>query len=237
MSANLKVDRINAAYSKLRISGITVSPTPEDLELALSELENMMAELNLDIGYNFEEQPDPNSVSGVERKYWNMVNTNLAVRLIADFNKQVPATLFAQASQSMSSALSSVAADRMRQVQYPTRMPTGSGNTNRFGRWFRFNHPVQLPPNDGDTVYLRGTEVNDYQYDFSAYLNKDEAIASFEIEVTTGLTLDSSSNDSPVITYRVMASEGAYPWQQVKIAITTDAGRVEVRTINFEVDC
>jgi len=41
----LKVDRLSAAYSKLRISGLTVDPNPSDLELALNELENMMAEL------------------------------------------------------------------------------------------------------------------------------------------------------------------------------------------------
>lgn len=235
MSQNYKVDRINAAYSKLRISGVTVDPTPEDLELALAELENMMSELNIDIGYNFEDEPDPNSVLGVERKYWNMINTNLAVRLIADFNKQVPAALIAQASQSMSAAIGYASADRMRQVQYPTRMPTGSGNANRFGRWYRFNHPAYLPPNNADTLLVKPLEVNDYKSDFSAYLAENEVIDTFTITVTDGFALDSSSNDSPVIHYRVTVNEGAQVWQQVNITITTDIGRIDKRTINFEV--
>jgi hypothetical protein len=234
MSQNLKVDRINAAYSKLRISGVTVDPTPEDLELALQELENMMHEINISIGYNFEDEPDPNSPLGVDRKYWNMINTNLAVRLIADFNKAVPPTLIAQASQSMSSALSYAAADRVRQVQYPSRMPLGSGNTTRFGRWYRFSHPVQLPPNDKDTVIVQPGDVSNYRADFSAYLGED-VIDSFEIEATDGLTVNSSSNDSPVINYRITVAEGAQVWQQVKITITTDTGRIDYRLVNFEV--
>lgn len=235
MSQDLKVDRINAAYSKLRISGVTVDPTPEDLELALQELENMMSEINISIGYNFENEPNPNSVTGVDRKYWNMINTNLAVRLIADFNKQVPGALLAQASQSMSTAIGFASADRARQVQYPTRMPLGSGNTNRFGRWYRFAYPVQLPPNDAETIIVQPGDVNDYKIDFSAYLNKDEIISSFEIDATVGLTINSSTNTTPVIHYRVTVADEPQTWQQVKVTITTDLGRVEYQLVNFEV--
>lgn len=234
MSQDLKVDRINAAYSKLRISGVTVDPTPEDLELALQELENMMSEINISIGYNFEDEPDPNSPLGVDRKYWNMINTNLAIRLIADFNKAVPGALVAQANQSMSAAVGYAAADRVRQVQYPSRMPSGSGNTNRFGRWYRFAHPVQLPPNDKETVCVQPGDVDDYRIDFSAYLG-EEVIASYLIEATNGLTIDSSSNDSPVINYRVTVADGAQVWQQVKVTITTDLGRIQYQTVDFEV--
>ena len=66
----LKVNIISDAYSKLRISGLTVLPTPEDLELALSRLESMMAELDvrgISIGYNFEDNPDPNSLTNIPR--------------------------------------------------------------------------------------------------------------------------------------------------------------------------
>jgi hypothetical protein len=234
MSQNFKVDRINAAYSKLRISGVTVDPTPEDLELALQELENMMSEINISIGYNFEDEPDPNSPLGVDRKYWNMINTNLAIRLIADFNKAVPGALVAQANQSMSAAVGYAAADRVRQVQYPSRMPSGSGNTNRFGRWYRFAHPVQLPPNDKETVIVEPGDVDDYRVDFSAYLG-EEVISSYVIEATNGLTVDSSSNDTPVINYRVTVADGAQVWQQVKVTITTDLGRVQYQTVDFEV--
>ncbi|KZX80625.1 hypothetical protein A3717_39370, partial [Alcanivorax sp. HI0013] len=144
-----KVDIILGAYSQLRISGITRSPTPEDLETALCRLENMAAEwdtVGTSAGYNFEDEPDPNSNSGIIRGYRNAFETNLAVRLIPDFNKTVPASLMMQASQSLSNLFARAAMQRVRGVQYPDRQPTGSGNNIRVGRWARFySKPIEAP--------------------------------------------------------------------------------------------
>lgn len=235
-----KVDRIAAAYSKLRISGLTVDPNPSDLELALNELENMMAELasrGIEVGYNFELNPDPNSDLGVPQQFWNMINCNLAVRLIADFNKTVPDSLLMQASQSMSNASARCAADRVRQVQYPSRQPVGSGN-RVYSRWARFYGGDQLPPNAPSTLAIMQGEVNDFTESFEAYLGKDEAIASYAAVCDTGLVILSSANASPLITYRLAAPDTitAGVWQQVKITITTDIGRVDIRVLNFEVE-
>ena len=234
-----KVDRIAAAYSKLRISGLTVAPNPSDLELALAELENMMAELasrGIEIGYNFELDPDPNSDLGVPQQFWNMITCNLAVRLIADFNKQVPEALLMQASQSMSNASARCAADRIRQVQYPSRMPVGSGN-RVFARWARFYGGDGLPPNAPSTQSIAQGETNDFVESFEAYLRKDEVIASYKIECDTGLVIISSVNETPLIKYRLNAPDNltAGVWQQVRITVTTDLGRVDIRLLNFQV--
>ena len=235
----LKVDRIAAAYSKLRISGLTVNPNPSDLELALNELENMMAELasrGIEVGYNFELNPDPNSDLGVPQQFWNMINCNLAVRLIADFNKTVPDSLLMQAAQSMSNASARCAADRIRQVQYPSRQPVGSGN-RIYARWARFYGNDQLPPNAPSTLQIMQGETNDFTESFEAYLRIDEAITSYSVVCDTGLVVVSSVNDSPLITYRLSSpvNLSAGIWQQVKITATTDLGRVDVRVINFQV--
>lgn len=235
----LKVDRISAAYSKLRISGLTVDPNPSDLELALNELENMMAELasrGIEVGYNFELNPDPNSDLGVPQQFWNMINCNLAVRLIADFNKTVPDSLMMQAAQSMSNASARCAADRIRNVQYPSRQPVGSGN-RIYARWARFYGNDQLPPNAPSTLQIMQGEINDFTESFESYLRIDEAIASYSVVCDTGLVVVSSENDSPLITYRLSApvNLAAGIWQQVKITATTDLGRVDVRVINFQV--
>lgn len=234
-----KVDRIAAAYSKLRISGLTVDPNPSDLELALNELENMMAELasrGIEIGYNFELNPDPNSDLGVPQQFWNMINCNLAVRLIADFNKTVPDSLMMQAAQSMSNASARCAADRIRNVQYPSRQPVGSGN-RIYSRWARFYGNDQLPPSAPSTLQIMQGEINDFTESFESYLRIDEAIASYSVVCDTGLVVVSSENDSPLITYRLSApvNLAAGIWQQVKITATTDLGRVDVRVINFQV--
>ena len=112
-----KVEIIIDAYSQLRISGITVQPTPEDLEVALMRLENMMAEwqTRVCVGYNFEDNPDPNTEINVKRAFWHCLATNLAVRLIPDFNKAVPQVLMMQASSSYSAMSGSIALDRLNQ--------------------------------------------------------------------------------------------------------------------------
>lgn len=236
----LKIDIIKRAYSELRISGLTVEPTPEDLELALCKLEDMMAEFdsrNMNVGYLFEDEPDPNSAVGVTRAYWQALATNLAVRLIPSFNKQVPDTLLAQASQSLSSMAGRCAAERIRPVLPPSRQPIGSGN-HVLGRWRRFyNSAGILPPNAPYLREIMQGETNDFSESFEAYLNVDEAITDYSVVADSGLTVVSSSNNDPVIAYRLTApnNQTTNIWQQVKVTVTTDLGRVDIRVINFQV--
>ena len=235
-----KIEVINKAYSKLRISGLTVNPTPENVTVALGEYESMMAEFftgyNLDVGYNFENMPNVNSQTTVPIAFENMMVTNLATRLISNFNKAVPAVLTNQASQSLSKAIGTKSIENARQIQPSRRMPRGSGNTIRSEYWSRYTIPVPLPPNVAATNRITESETQDYQEDFSAYLG-DETIASFTIVSDPRLTLVSSANNDPVIDYRVTANTttSTGPFQQVQIELTTSSGRIEVRNINFEV--
>lgn len=236
-----KADRINSAYSKLRISGLTVDPSPEDLSLALMTFENMMSELemgrNICMDFNFEVDPDPNSITNVRQMYWNMIDCNLAVRLVPDFNKEIPPILLSQASQSLSTASSISAAENVRMLRAPDRMPIGSGTDLRFNKYQRFNRTAKIPPQDCATNKIIIDNINDYTESFRAYLG-DETIASFTIEADDGLTLVSSSNDDPLISYRIRADDNTVSsgtWQQVKIIVTTSTGRIETRFINFGV--
>lgn len=239
--AQLKVDRITAAYSKLRISELTVIPNPSDFELALSELENMMSEIasrGIEVGYNFEEEPDPNSDLNVPQEFWNMIATNLATRLIPDFNKEASPVLYAQAAQSMSQASGICARNRLQQVAYPSRQPVGSGN-RRYARWQRFyGNFNQLPPNKPYTLFITQGETNDFEESFAAYLRTDELIDKFVVSCDTGLVVVSSSVVDGVIFYRLNApiEVAENVWQQVNIKITTSSGRVEIRTINVQVN-
>ena len=234
----LKSEIINGAYSRIRVSGLTVQATPEDVALALDRLEDLAAELksmNICIGYNFESTPDVNSESEVERKFKSMLESNLAVRVLSDFGKQVPQSLGLLASGTLSTAASITASKSIQEVQYPQRMPIGSGNS-RSGQYRRYQPPSQLPPNECATHIIKIGEVSDFEESFKTYLS-GETIASYVITADSGLSVESSSNDDPIISYRVKAltntSEGV--WQQVKIKATTSAGRIEIRVINFEV--
>lgn len=231
-----KIDIIVGAYSQLRISGITRSPTPEDLELALCRLENMAAEWGTtsdDAGYFFEDEPDPNSPSGLIRGYRNAFETNLAVRLIPDFNKQIPPALELGASQSLSNMIGRLAAQRMRHVDYPSRQPIGSGNSYQYSRWARFYRTGGNPPNASTSDSMFVGDVRDYVEHYDSYLNDGEVIASYSIVVDSGLTVVSDSLVSPDISYRIQAGTASENLSntvyQITIVATTDAGRVETR--------
>lgn len=234
-----KNDFINAAYSRGRISGLTNQPTPEDVALALNRLENMAAEwdsLNICTGYTFEVNPDPSTPHNVSREYWNAYESNLAVWLLSDFGKEPTATLAAEQRKTLSQISARTAIQR--ETPYPTRQPIGSGNVLRIGRIGRFYRPELISPISCETVYMIVGEINDFIEPFAAYLITSEDIASYTIEADDGLTIVSDSLTSPVIDYRIEATGVAAPdsssgLQQVKIVMTTTAGRIATRIINF----
>lgn len=228
-----KVDIITGAYSQLRISGITRSPTPEDLELALTRLEDMAAEWDTtgkSVGWNFEENPDPNSHSGIIRGFKSAFETNLAVRLIPDFNKQVPPTLMQQAAQSLSNLTGRAAANRVRGVDYSQRMPIGSGNSIRCSRWARFYSGAGQAPLSSTSDSMFVGDVRDYTEHYETYLTDGETIDSFSIVVDPTVTLDSSAIDGDDINYRLTAASSTVGnVAQVTVIMTTSTGRVETR--------
>jgi hypothetical protein len=235
----LKVDFINGAYSQMRISGITVNPSPEDNELALERLEDMAEEFearNICTGYNFEDTPDPNSPHNVERKYWQAYKTNLAVRLLPDFGKTPTPALITQQQQSYS-FISALTAPR-RETQYPSRQPRGSGSSLRYNRWQRFYRPQVQAPQGCVTNKMFIDDIDDFVEHFDAYLNSGEDISSFTIEADDGLTIVSSSSTTEDVNFRIRAdgNDGARSdaWLKVKIVMTTTDSRQETRTINFE---
>ncbi len=233
---SFKVDFIRDAFSQLRISGITVEPTPDDLELALMRLENMAHQWfarNICTSYNFEDTPDPNTETGVPRKYSQAFATNLAVRLIPDFNKQVPLVLQTQASASLSFASTQSGIDRLNEVPYPDRQPIGSGNARWYGRWYRFYRQSDLAPNSCATNRMVSNDIQDYVEDYTDYLIENEYIESFAITTDPKLDLLFSETDGEQVKYRIQAGD-ATGKQQVTISVRTNQDRVTTRFIFFE---
>lgn len=238
MPQKLKSDLIKRAYQKLRISGLTVSPTPEDEELALEQLEAMAAEfqaVNVCLNYNFTDEPDLNDELNVPLYHYNMLASNLALRIASDFAKDLPASLVSEATSTYSSSSTISAASTVRQTQYPARMPRGSGT--RLNRWRRYYNVTPRTPNTCKTNNMFIGETMDFYFDFQTFLNEGETISSFTLDIDEGLTLDSSTNNDPRIDYRITATTlpvyGGF--QQVKITMTTDAGRVDIRFADFNV--
>lgn len=239
----LKGDVINDAYSELRISGLTVDPTPADLELALSTYENMMAYFkarSICAGYSFEDEPDPNTPHNVDRAFWTPMASNLAIRLVPNFNKEEHRRLTMMADSGLSTMSGVSAKNLARQVVYPDRQPRGSGNTLRTNRWARWYRDVVQAPSTCATIRMIIGDIDNFVEHFDSYLKDGEAVASYTIEGTNGLDVTADSLTSPDISYTVEAlgaeNSTTNSLQQVKIVATTDAGRVETRLIDFELE-
>jgi len=238
---DLKVDRINSAYSKLRISGITVNPTSANNKLALGKLEALMAELftkNVCLGYNIEDKPDLNTKSGINKGFYESVDSVLAFRLMPDFGKgfKPDPSLISQAKDGSSHLFAATA--NPNETQYPSRMPIGSGNSLYKNR--KFYYPQAQAPDScltNDIAYdPDNANINDYVEHFDSYLKNSEVISSFTIEADTGLTIISSSISDDDIIYRIRAdgTDSGVSVLQVKIVVTTDDSRVITRVIDFQ---
>ncbi len=239
----LKVEILNDAFSQMRINGLTRQPTPGDLELMLKRLENMAAEFNarnMDPGWNFEDEPDPNSVTNIQRAYFHTYATNVAVRTLPDFGMSATEDLRRQANQSLSFMSASIAANRVDEVFYSIRHPKGAGNDNYYNRWSRFYQDERAAANVSNLAEIFVDDVNDFNEQFNAYLRKDETVTSFDIVVDKGLELISSSlvNGQDVV-YRIRGKADSESQRtatrQVTIIATTSDDRVQTRRRYFQV--
>ena len=231
-----KGDLINEAYSRGRISGLTAIPSGDDVAKALRRLENWAAMLeknNMNTGYNFEDDPDTGSPHNLDRAYWSCFESNLAILLLADFGKQAHELLINEAKATFNMMATALAV--VTPCQYPTRMPIGSGNFYRFGRWNRFYPKENSAPNSTATVTMFEGDVEDLVEHYDSYLKGLEDVLSYSISSNdqTSLAVSGDSLSSPDISYRVTANTaGIY---KVTIVATTSQGRVNTRQIDFVV--
>ena len=243
MAQYLKGDCVNNAYTELRISGLTSQPGPGELAVALRRLEGMANEYlkrNICVGYNLEDDPDANSSAGIPPEYQETFELCLARRLLSTFGKgamdKVDPELLKRQSALFSFLSSSTAPKR--QTQPGSRMALGSGNTLRNFRNRRFFRPIPRVPIACASNKMVVGKTQDFTEHFDSFLIDSETIASYTIDADTGLTIVSSSLSSPDVLYRINAagssSERSDTFLQVLIIATTSTGRIEPRTINFE---
>ncbi len=229
MSSKLSI--INGAFSKLRINGFTINPNPGDISVALEVLEDMMLFFEgrtILLGYNFEEEPDLNSQTGVSHEHNLMMKSNLAVNIAPDYGKEIPMRLESMASTTLSNAVG--ASVNLTEVPYPNRMPLGSGNTLRNNQQHKFYSNFKSSPTG---IKMEPGAVNDYAENYHAYLG-EETIKSYTIKASAGLTIVTNSKTDTAVVYRLKAGTSIEP-QQIDIVVTTNTGRVEPRTIQFDI--
>jgi hypothetical protein len=150
-----KVQIVNGSYDELRISGLTVDPSPSDTVKGLKELDAMVAAWTsegIHIGFKLSESImdiDPNSDSGIGSECYSALESNLACKLAAAFGKTPLPHLLSKAKQTK---------DMLYDVELITKQqnpyqPAGQGN-NRYGyRW----HNNYMPIDNEITVEKDGT--------------------------------------------------------------------------------
>ena len=238
----LKAEAINQAYSQIRISGLTTQEVPEEVNVAIRELDQLMAvwqAMGRDINYHFPLptpgneliESDPNDTLGVPAWAVPGVITSLARHLVTHFGKDVPASLDAMAKFSVNVIKQKTF--KANPQQYPHRMPLGSGNRQHDrGYIARFYYPVYQ--GRGDKTEIVVTQNLDMTADFSNDLRDAETVESYTIAVTAGggITLVSDILEGNVVLYRVLAVKDRNG--KVQITATTSLGMVIPKAYCFD---
>ena len=77
--------------------------------------------------------------------------------------------------------------------------------------------------------------VLDYVFDWTEWLATGETIESYVITVDAGLTLNSDSESNGAVVAWISGGE-AGKWYKVACKITTNAGRIDERTLHIRVE-
>lgn len=147
---------INQALRKagLASSASLFGPEPEGQEDALVDLENMMAEWEIDgvqLGYIYAvdgADPDPSVDSGLPNWAISAVTANLAVRLLIDNLRPAPDELSNMAYQALEKVKSNLVTVPM--LVRRNDMPTGIGNKSDWacGRFYHERHTIDESTGD-----------------------------------------------------------------------------------------
>lgn len=227
---------VGAAFRRAGISGITSQPTGDELSGAVELLEDTMRELdamNACPSYAFEDAPSLSTDSKLEAKWYNAVQSRLAVMLCGDYGLPVPQTLAAQSRASWSGMIGKLTIPKMN--TQPSRMPRGSGNTQRFPSWARYFNRVTKAPVDCNTIHIKVGEDFAADISFADFLQAGETIQSITTDVSDGLTLDYAliNPDGESVALSVEgAKAGAH---SVLIKIVTTAERDYPERVWFDV--
>lgn len=243
MSLNLRTkgDIIADALSKMKISGITAPPEAEDTQLLVQRLEGLLYEIQergLCLDFNFTDDPDPADFHGMEFYAFQPISSILAFRTVQDFGLEPSLSLISQARAGNTVISARSARDKLRQVDYPSRHPRGSGNTQRYIRWRTFYPEITRAIQDCDLIRLDVDEVNDFTELYADYLEKNEELSSVLIEVSEALEVVTSTVNSDRVDYRLRAlsPEQSFTTERLQFTATTSTGRIDIREKAVEVN-
>jgi len=225
-----KIELINAAFSELRISGITSGPSADDIELALEALEDMMRPLcdkYPTLGYNFEEVPDPNTLSGIPAWANNAIQLKLGDTIGFRYGKGVDLKRLGGAMSHLSTKLSPTP-----NYQNSSHMPSGRGNS----WWNTFSD--RMPPYetaDPSSIVLAIGDTRLISEDLSNYFRPGETLLNVVLTSDPQLVFTSLTTSGNTASFNVAANGVVGVNFKVNIAVTGTLGSVSKRILFFTV--
>lgn len=226
-----KIQLINAAFSELRISGITSGPSADDIEIALEVLEDTMRQVQVTLPklpYNFQETPTPNTESGIPAWANNAIQLKLANELGARWNKYPDQKRLAGSWSTLLAKLAPTPA-----YNNSTSMPLGRGNTIWDKSWDK------MPGYQLENQNARSLGLDDVAYvseDFSDYFRPGETLSTYTVTaVSAGLSVSGAASSGNTVTFNVTSNGVNGVNQEVSIDIVGTAGTERTRVLYFSV--
>lgn len=208
-----KGEHVNAALRVLRISGITVAPSGDELSDCLESLEDMMNYLSetIDTNWNKESIPDGGTPSGVDDAHNEVVSWNLAIRLVDMYGKQETPRMTKLASAGLQQWRRSTV--KVQTTSQPATMPVGSGN-HIWGYDYDNFYSGQKQPIDSKTEYANKGDTDTTKVYFPYN------VASVNVTTTSGVTVNSSAIDGGEVSLNLSFAKSGY--MIVKVVATED---------------
>jgi len=148
------IEIINRAASKIGVKRAGVPLTDDEINDAISELNDMMTEtdaVGIALGYTIVSNPDDEITT--PDWSWGAMAANLGVRFAPDFDVSPTQALAQQAHASWKIVLSRTI--QLGPVNFPTTLPVGSGNQggdSNSNRFFGDEYSDDLLTGSGDTL-------------------------------------------------------------------------------------
>ena len=231
------------AYEELRISGLTVTPSPSEITSAIRRMDNMILNWqNKGICLSYNKSAGYSSINPLQDS--GIVDTN-AYAIVMNLAKTLaPAYGKTAANETMSGAKDAYEGLFSRELtmrEQTPYLPTGGGESFFFGNrisGYCFNYFQTFDKNAPDyctTKDIFTGQIEFYRVDFNHYLNRVEGdtIASFTVDDGEGVTILESSTIDGFIDLK--AEGGKVGFSPVLITITTTSGRVLPENVNFDV--
>lgn len=227
-----KADIVIQAYEELRISGLTVDASREDIVFGVKRLDNLVnswKKYNICLGYNDSADPiyvDPQQDSGVDSNDVYALTLNLAKSLAPAFGKPVSMETLSQAKIAYEGLFSRTPVKR----EGTPYQPMGAGSRSRY--WYgsadncqpEYQDYIKNTPSGCDSIKMKVGETRNISIDYSSLIPDDVTLSSYESSSEGGVSIDSISEDEAVFSLELTASRAVY--SSIKITLTLSNGDV-----------